>query len=341
MARKRKDPRDNALPPRVYRGKSKYEFHPIGGGSISLCPLDSPIPVIWEKYDAANNYREEKFTLERMAERFMQSPDFIDLASDTQKDYRKYSAKITPVFGGMSPDSIKPEHIRKYMDKRGVKSKTQANREKSFMSRVFRWGYERGLCKGNPCKGVKQFKEIARDRYVTDDEYNALYSVAPPVVQVAMEIAYLCASRQGDVLSLTEGQILEKGIFIAQGKTGKKQIKAWTERLKSSVNNARNLPIKKGISSMYIIHQATGGRYTRDGFNSRWQQAKEDAITAFPHLSFDFTFHDLKAKGISDLEGTLAEKQAISGHKTISQTARYDRKIPIVPVVGGQNKNSR
>ncbi|MEI7209212.1 tyrosine-type recombinase/integrase [Pectobacterium carotovorum] len=341
MARKRKDPRDNALPPRVYRGKSKYEFHPIGGGSISLCPLDSPIPVIWEKYDAANNYREEKFTLERMAERFMQSPDFIDLASDTQKDYRKYSAKITPVFGGMSPDSIKPEHIRKYMDKRGVKSKTQANREKSFMSRVFRWGYERGLCKGNPCKGVKQFKEIARDRYVTDDEYNALYSVAPPVVQVAMEIAYLCASRQGDVLSLTEGQILEKGIFIAQGKTGKKQIKAWTERLKSSVNNARNLPIKKGISSMYIIHQATGGRYTRDGFNSRWQQAKEEAITAFPHLSFDFTFHDLKAKGISDLEGTLAEKQAISGHKTISQTARYDRKIPIVPVVGGQNKNSR
>ncbi|WP_226888207.1 hypothetical protein [Pectobacterium aquaticum] len=51
--------------------------------------------------------------------------------------------------------------------------------------------------------------------------------------------------------------------------------------------------------------------------------------------------HDLKAKGVSDLDGTLAEKQAISGHMTISQTARYDRKIPIIPVVGGQNKNSR
>ncbi|RLM27703.1 integrase [Brenneria salicis ATCC 15712 = DSM 30166] len=226
------------------------------------------------------------------------------------------------------------------MDKRGVKSKTQANREKAFMSRVFRWGYERGLCKGNPCKGVKQFKEVALDRYVTDEEYNALYSVAAPVVKVAMEIAYLCLSRQGDVLSLTEGQILEQGIFIAQGKTGAKQIKAWTDRLRAAVNNARSLPIKPGISSMYLIHQATGGRYTRDGFNSRWQQAKEDAAAAFPHLSFDFTFHDLKAKGVSDLDGTLAEKQAISGHMTISQTARYDRKIPIVPVVGGQNKNS-
>ncbi|MDC9818431.1 integrase [Pectobacterium polonicum] len=70
-------------------------------------------------------------------------------------------------------------------------------------------------------------------------------------------------------------------------------------------------------------------------------KAKKKAEELPPDLSFDFTLHDLKAKGISDLDGTLAEKQAISGHMTISQTARYDRKIPIVPVVGGQNKNSR
>ncbi|WP_054877764.1 hypothetical protein [Yersinia wautersii] len=55
-------------------------------------------------------------------------------------------------------------------------------------------------------------------------------------------------------------------------------------------------------------------------------------------LDFNFTFHDLKAKGVSDLEGTLSEKQAISGHKNMGQTARYDRKIKIVPVVGNQKK---
>ena len=42
------------------------------------------------------------------------------------------------------------------------------------------------------------------------------------------------------------------------------------------------------------------------------------------------------AKGISDLEECISDKQKISGHKTASQTARYDRKIEIVPVVGGQ-----
>ncbi|MGG2141079.1 phage integrase central domain-containing protein [Symbiopectobacterium sp. RP] len=341
MPRKRKDPRDNALPPRVYRGKSKYEFHPIGGGSITLCPLDSPISVIWEKYQAANNYQEDKFTFERMAQRFMQSPDFLDLAGETQKDYRKYAGKMLPVFGAMSLDAIKPEHVRKYLDKRGVKSKTQANREKAFMSRVYRWGFERGLCKANPCQGVRQFKETARDRYVTDDEYRTLFSVSPAVVKVAMEIAYLCAARQGDILAMTNQQLLDDGIFIAQGKTGKKQIKAWTGRLHAAIEMAHQMPVNSGVCSQYIIRQSTGGRYTWDGFNSRWRKAKQDAAVAFPYLSFDFTFHDLKAKGISDLDGTLAEKQAISGHMTIGQTARYDRKIPIVPVVGGQNKKSK
>ncbi|MGE4260027.1 hypothetical protein [Shewanella fodinae] len=52
----------------------------------------------------------------------------------------------------------------------------------------------------------------------------------------------------------------------------------------------------------------------------------------------DFTFHDLKAKGISDLDGNLQAKQAISGHKNIGQTARYDRKTKEVPVVGGEHE---
>lgn len=41
----------------------------------------------------------------------------------------------------------------------------------------------------------------------------------------------------------------------------------------------------------------------------------------------DFPLHDLKAKDISDLDGTLQEEQEISGHKDIRQTAKYDRKV--------------
>ncbi len=44
------------------------------------------------------------------------------------------------------------------------------------MSRVFKWGYERGYVRGNPCAGVSKFSVKARDVYITDAEYLAIYS---------------------------------------------------------------------------------------------------------------------------------------------------------------------
>lgn len=114
------------------------------------------------------------------------------------------------------------------------------------------------------------------------------------------------------------------------------QIKAWTVRLANAITLADSLPLTSGMVSLYVIHQKSGSRYTRDAFNAQWMKAKKAAADKFPELEFNFTFHDLKAKGISDLEGTLHEKQEISGHKNASQTARYNRKISVVPVVGGQ-----
>lgn len=338
MAGKRKNPADSALPKRVYRGKTKFEFHPASGGSISLCPLDAPLSVVWAHYEKYINSEKIIFDYASLVNKFLHSANFFELAKDTQDDYQKYAKKVLPVFGKMNPDNIKPEHIRKYLDKRGLNSRTQANREKSFMSGVFRWGYERGLVKGNPCKGVRQFKEIERERYITDAEYQALYEVSPLVVMIAMELAYLCCARQKDVLALRKDQLMDAGIFIKQGKTGKKQIKGWSNRLKQVIKMAESLPLKEGVLSINVIHQRNGKAYSRNGFNSRWRKAKEEVIRKFPELDFDFTFHDLKAKGISDLEGTLQEKQKISGHKNITQTARYDRKVKVVPVVGNQDE---
>ncbi|EWG75991.1 Site-specific recombinase XerD [Enterobacter sp. DC3] len=149
------------------------------------------------------------------------------------------------------------------MDKRGVKSRVQANREKAFISRVFRWAYERGKVKMNPCQGVKQFKEKARTRYVTDKEYEALLSVAGPPVKVAMELAYLCCARQGDILDLKKSQILNESIMIQQSKTAVPQIKAWTGRLDKAVRLAESIPLNTGMVSIYLIHQPSGLRYTR------------------------------------------------------------------------------
>ncbi|WP_191938254.1 hypothetical protein IFU37_012745 [Pantoea agglomerans] len=133
---------------------------------------------------------------------------------------------------------------------------------------------------------------------------------------------------------LLEG--LAEGILIKQSKTSVAQIKGWSDRLRSAIELSSQLPLNQGMSSIYIIHQPSGAGYTRDGFNSRWLKLKKEAKEKFPELDFDFTFHDLKAKGVSDLSVDIYKKREISGHKNVEQTARYDRKIAVVPVVGAE-----
>ena len=44
-------------------------------------------------------------------------------------------------------------------------------------------------------------------------------------------------------------------------------------------------------------------------------------------MKTDFTFHDIRTKGVSDYQGN---KQDFSNHKSPAQVATYDRKIKVV-----------
>lgn len=123
---------------------------------------------------------------------------------------------------------------------------------------------------------------------MTDEEYNAVYEVGANVVRAAMEIAYLCVAKLSDVLSLSEEQIRDMGIFIRQGTTGVKQIKAWTPRLRAAVSLARALPLKPGIRSMFLIHQLSTSvmALTRAG---TWQNSQPRLSTLTCRLISLFT----------------------------------------------------
>ena len=162
------------------------------------------------------------------------------------------------------------------MDRRGLQSKTQANHEMSSMSRVFRWGYERGMMKGNPCQGVSKFKAIARGRYITDTEYETIYLEADDVVRAAMEIAYLCAARLADVLGIQWRQVTTEGIFIQQGKNNVSQIKQWTDRLHQAMELAKTFSTPNSPGSS-VIMGSHGVGFSKRGFSHRWEDAKQKA----------------------------------------------------------------
>ncbi|EEM2503394.1 TPA: integrase [Salmonella enterica] len=118
------------------------------------------------------------------------------------------------------------------------------------------------------------------------------------------------------------------GIFIQQGDR-KKQIKVWTPRLQQALKTAQ-AECPKLTPDALVLYNNDRGQFIRKSFNTRWLKAVR-AAQSEPGRQLDYTFHDLKAKAISDFEGSNKDKQIFSGHKTESQVLIYDRKAQISP----------
>ncbi|WP_023640412.1 integrase [Dickeya zeae] len=329
MGRKRINPEDNKLPPRVRKNKYSYIFKPAKTKeTITLGKIrDLSIAQVWEKYEKIISSKRDVMTFGKLWGFFLDSEYYKDLSPRTQSDYLQHQKKLLHAFGNAKADAIKPEHVRRYLDIRGKSSRTQANQEKSSMSRVFRWGYERGYVKSNPCAGISKFTVKSRTTYIDDSEYVAIYKEATPALQCAMEIAYLCAARIGDVQDLEWSQETELGLFVQQGKTGVRQIKVYSDRLRAALDQARTLG-----GARHIIVNKFKEKYSYKGLNTLWVNARREASQK---LGYELTchFHDIKAKGISDYEGSSRDKQIFSGHKTEAQVITYDRKTKISPTL--------
>ncbi len=120
---------------------------------------------------------------------------------------------------------------------------------------------------------------------------------------------------------------MDAGLFIEQNKTGTKQIKEWSPRLRSAFQLARNT---MGENGKYVITNANGEKVTGRTLNKWWDKAKK-AAEQKAGTPFGCTFHDIKAKAISDYKGSSRDKQLFSGHKTESQVLVYDRKVKVTP----------
>ena len=327
MGRPRKTKRN--IPPYVYCGKGRWYLRPyLGNGKfgseIRLCSSDASDKKVWDAYLSVVDSGQPKGSLNWLIDKYLDSKDFAAKATSTQREYKHCShiirntrTKDRRKFGDLSIARITPGVLRKYADKRAETATVRANRELAFLSIVFSFGFERDYVKSNPAKGVKKTPEPPRQRYVTDDEYKAMYDQAPATLQIAMEFAYLCRLRRGEVLALRRQHVLDSGLHVVRSKGSKDQVIEWTPRLRKTVRRAKRLPSQ--IASTYLIHNRYGQRIRNEAFKSAWQRAIAKAVE---NSGIErFTFHDLKRKGVSDFVG---DKLLASGHHSASMLRTYD-----------------
>ncbi|WP_444922821.1 tyrosine-type recombinase/integrase [Microbulbifer sp. DLAB2-AF] len=331
---RRRNPENAWMPPHVARYKNGYRFRKHGEPTKHIAAPDASQAEVWVAYEKYLAGLVQKiFAFADLVELYFASPQYTKhIKPQTQKDYHRYSQRVLAVFGEMEPDNITSPLVQMSMDARGAEYPTSANRERTFLGIVMKWGKARGFVKiEDPTAVVKTIKVKPGGRYVEDWEYQAFWQWLGDhghvMHQCAMEISYLCAARQQDVLALTRAEIQEDGLLIVQAKTGKAQLKLWSSSLKEAVDRAVATNTEAQIQTTHIIRSRVGRAYTRTGFNAVWQREQRAALAAGA-IKQRFRFHDLKIKAASDFEGDV---QKFTGHKTRSMAERYNRTADRAP----------
>lgn len=259
----------------------------------------------------------------------------------TLRDNEAEIVQLKKAFGGMQPKDLQPSHVWSYLHKfRGKEAPVRANREVSYLQAAFNWARGQGIVRDNPCVGVSRNEEESRTRMVSDTELDAFVvfcrtnghledsserkesSDAGLRIALAARLAYLTGKAQAQVLRLHKTQLTDEGILFGQRKRGAATLVEWTPILRAAVAECEALPSK--ITSMYLIHSRSGQPYSSQGFKAMWQRLMKEWV-AQGHERF--TFHDLRAKAVTDLIEDGRKASELTGHRTESIPAKvYDRR---------------
>lgn len=239
-------------------------------------------------------------------------------AASTYKGNKLEAENLKKVFSKVPSRAVLPTHIAQYLDARGKTSPVRANREISLLSHIFRYGMRWGIVNINPCLGVAKHKEKGRDRYIMDSEFDGVKSIAGELIATVMDFAYITALRKGDILSLRLDQITNEGIWIKQSKTGAKQLYEWSNGLHKVVNQAKGL--KRPIRGLYLFCTRQGKPYSDAGFKAMWNRVQ---IKWAEQGGSRFTFHDIRAKALTDAKNLGMDAQTLAGHSSAAMTEHY------------------
>lgn len=316
-----------------YLGKVDGRY--LRAKEIVLCKAPATDAQVWEHYLRVTDQATD--TLSWLLSVYHDSTQFQALAPKTKTDYKGYQFKLVsyPVVGGrkfgdMPYAKIKRTTIRGYLDNytkaNGDHAPVAANRHIQYLKSAFNWARERyDAVRDNPCEKVKLNKEHARTRYVTDAEYTAAINISvlsgSPYVAAFMELAVLCRARRKEVANITHKDVGREGIQMLRSKGSEGEITTWTKRLEGAVNYAKAIhpDAVTPINGPYLIHNKRGQKISDSCFKSAWQRLM---VKVEAQGGEHFTYHDLKAKGYSDMKG-----EQFAGHKSPLMHKVYNRKL--------------
>lgn len=246
------------------------------------------------------------------------------LSPNTILQYRIAGEKIKTMLAEFQPEQVQPKHIAQ-IKRQLAQTPNMANRVLSLLRVVFDYAVDEQMIDANPARaGIKRYAEAPRRRLISSDEFSAIYAVAPPRLQCAMDLMYLTGQRVEDVLQIRLANLREDGIYFEQDKTETRLVVAWTPELESAVARARTL--HRGVSGMTLLQGRKGKPVDYRSVRDQWETACKRAGVE------DAQMRDLRAMAATAVRAQGGNATALLGHKRSATTERYlrDKTVPVV-----------
>lgn len=244
----------------------------------------------------------------------------------TQRDNEAELARLEGVFGASPIETITPIDVRTYLDGRvdedGKPAPVRANREIALLSHVINFARENGFTEmANPCAGVRRNRETARDRYVEDAEFAAIYAKGDEVLRDAMDLLLLTGQRPGDVIRMKRADVRDGALWVRQGKTGKRLRIRVQGELAAAIERMRTR--ERRATGATLVQDDAGQPLNYWTLERRFSDAREAAAVELPSVA-TVQLRDIRGKTATDAED-LAHAQKLLGHQSRSMTERYTK----------------
>lgn len=248
---------------------------------------------------------------------------------------------ILPAIGSKKASKVTKEHIRNIHTQIGTgRSKSTANRVINIVGAAYNFAEKEGYYSGlNPCRGLKKYKFVSRDRFLNHEELESFFNALKLEEQIfadLFKILLYTGARKSNVLSMRY-----------------KDLNLVLRRWRISETETKN----KDVNIVALSYEALKIITYREAFNEFHKHPSQfvfpgdgnggflkDPKRSFNRIKKRMTVSDLK---IHDLRRTLGSYMAINGaslsiigetlnHKSLRSTAIYARLSQDV-VVGAVN----
>ena len=333
--------------------------------------IGGPEALMSELHQAEEAHRGDAIeTLDFRQQKYHESKRFLGLSEATREDYgycrlalQRQQTKLGLPFASLRRAQITPPLLQRLIDTIAEKHPSKAAHVKRYLALAFAWGIRRGYATENPAKALESPKEkrdpkmpdlaVMRRVIVFYRQRGELPSRRPgslaPYLWAVAEIAYRCRMRAVEVRDLTDANAHEDGIVVRRRKGSRDNLTRWSPELReawdwlvarrNAVWEKKRRPVPMRAEDRRLVVNEQGDALEKSTLNSAWRRGRAQAIEA-KLITEDqrFGMHGLKHRGITDTQGSRADKQQASGHKSQQMVDLYDHELPVVDQAGKPSK---